>query len=200
MFVFLEIALELTGSQVPYAGRVKVRYQGVWGTFCADEWQHEITEVICRQLGFDGVELDITLNNLDEYSPPKVYDVGPGPVWFRSSGCKGHEKHLSECDLTEDRYCIEDNVELICKMDNVSVNGKRFRFVRMCCDIKERSTSEQQSPWEKVVETVVYIYGSRSTLRVNRLVPDRNTMISLDSVLRSAHKPRSHVFRIFTAK
>lgn len=137
-FCFTEIALELTGSLVPYAGRVKVRYQGVWGTFCSDEWQHEIAEVICRQLGFDGVELDLTLNNLDEYSRPKIYDVGPGPVWFRSSGCKGHEKNLSECDLTEDRYCLDDNVELICKMENVSVNGKRFQFVRMCCNVKER--------------------------------------------------------------
>lgn len=123
-----EIALELTGSQVPYAGRVKVRYQGVWGTFCSDEWQHEIAEVICRQLGFDGVELDLTLNNIDEYNRPKIYDVGPGPVWFRSSGCKGHEKNLSECDLTEDRYCLEDNVELICKMENVSVNEFAVRL------------------------------------------------------------------------
>ena len=136
-FFFSEIALQLTGSEVPYAGRVKIRYQGVWGTLCADDWKHEIAEVMCRQLGYEGVELDLTLYNEREYDAANLYDVGPGPVWFSSEGCSGHEKTLSECNLREDRHCSNDNVELICKMENVSVKGKRLQSVKfVCCDSK----------------------------------------------------------------
>ncbi|KAJ7374471.1 hypothetical protein OS493_007578 [Desmophyllum pertusum] len=50
-----EIAVQLSGSEVPYAGRVKVRYQGVWGTLCGYDWKHETAEVLCRHLGYKGV-------------------------------------------------------------------------------------------------------------------------------------------------
>lgn len=82
--------------------------------------------MLCRQLGYEGVELDFTLYNADEYLPREVYDVVLGPVWFNSDGCSGHEKTLSECNLRQERFCSNDNVELVCKVENVSVNGKRF--------------------------------------------------------------------------
>lgn len=111
---------------MPYAGRVKVSYNGVWGTLCEYDWKLETAEVLCRQLGYEDVELDLTLYNADDYLPNEVYDVGPGPVWFNSDGCSGHEKTLSECNLRQESYCSGDNVELICKVDNVSVNGMHF--------------------------------------------------------------------------
>lgn len=70
--------------------------------------------------------MDLILNNIDEYNWFKIYDVGLGLVWFCSFGCKGYEKNLFECDFIEDRYCLDDNVEFICKMENVFVNGKWF--------------------------------------------------------------------------
>jgi len=126
VFFHSEIAVQLRGSEAPYAGRVKVRYQGVWGTLCANDWKLETAEVLCRQLGYQDVELDFTLYNADEYLPMEVYDEVLGPVWFNSDGCSGHEKTLSECNLRQERFCSNDNVELICKVANVSVNGKRF--------------------------------------------------------------------------
>ncbi|KAJ7374462.1 hypothetical protein OS493_007568 [Desmophyllum pertusum] len=115
-----EIAVQLSGSEVPYAGRVKVRYQGVWGTLCGDDWKLATAEVLCRHLGYKGVEL-VDLN--------EVYDsVGPGPVWFNGDGCSGHEKTFSECNLRQERYCSEDNVELSCKVENVSFNEFSVRL------------------------------------------------------------------------
>lgn len=126
--------MQLSGSEVPYAGRIKVRYQGVWGTLCGNDWKLETAEVLCRQLGYEGVELDFTLYNADEYLPREVYDVVLGPVWFNSDGCSGHEKTLSECNLRQERFCSNDNVELICKVENVSVNGKRFDLLSKSID------------------------------------------------------------------
>ncbi|KAJ7374474.1 Neurotrypsin [Desmophyllum pertusum] len=126
-----EITVQLSGSEVPYAGRVKVRYQGVWGTLCGDDWKHHQTaEVLCRHLGYKGVELDFTLYNQREYFVNEVYDsAGPGPVWFNGDGCSGHEKTLSECNLRQERHCLsDDNLELICKVENVSANEFSVRL------------------------------------------------------------------------
>ena len=122
--------MELSGSEVPYAGRVKVRYQGVWGTLCENDWKTETAEVLCRQLGYKGVELDLTAHNEPWYSPRAIYDVNPGPVWFNGDGCNGREKTLSECQLQLEVYCNSDNVQLICKVENTSVNGERFEAAR----------------------------------------------------------------------
>lgn len=116
--------MRLRGSEVAYAGRVKVRYQGVWGTLCEDDWKPETAEVLCRQLGYKGVELDLTAHNERWYSPMALYDVVLGPVWFTGDGCNGREKNLSECHLQQELYCVGDNVQLICKVENASVNGE----------------------------------------------------------------------------
>lgn len=122
--------MELSGSEVPYAGRVKVRYQGVWGTLCENDWKTETAEVLCRQLGYKGVELDLTAHNERWYVPMAVYDVNRGPVWFNGDGCNGREKTLSECQLRQEVYCDSDNVQLICKVENTSVNGECFEAAR----------------------------------------------------------------------
>ena len=38
-FFMTEISVRLSGSEAPYAGRIKVRYQGVWGTLCEEDWK-----------------------------------------------------------------------------------------------------------------------------------------------------------------
>ena len=114
--------MQLSGSEVPYAGRIKVRYRGVWGTLCEHDWKTETAEVLCRQLGYKGVELDFVVHNDRWYSPMDVYDVVRGPVWFNSDGCNGDEKTLSECNLQQEPYCGSDNTQLVCKVENSSVN------------------------------------------------------------------------------
>lgn len=120
----IEIMVRLSGSEVPYAGRVKVRYQGVWGTLCASEWKTETAEVLCRQLGYKGVEVDFTVHNKYWYLPLDIYDAVRGPVWFNGDGCNGRERTLSECQLRQEPHCGQDDPQLICKVENSSVDGE----------------------------------------------------------------------------
>lgn len=118
-----EIAVELRGSDVSYAGQVKVRYQGVWGTLCGIDWKTETATVICRQLGFKGVELDFLVHNRYSYGATIIYDANPGPVWFNGGGCSGHERTLGECQLWQEKHCgLSDEVAIICQEEDISVN------------------------------------------------------------------------------
>ena len=134
-----EIAVELRGSDVSYAGQVKVRYQGVWGTLCGIDWKTETATVICRQLGFKGVELDFLVHNRYKYGATIIYDANPGPVWFNGGGCSGHERTLGECQLWQEKHCgLSDEVAIICQEEDISINGK---------SLKSASLSETRLIW-----------------------------------------------------
>ena len=43
--------VRLAGSENSYEGRVEIRYSGVWGTICDEEWDSADATVVCRMLG-----------------------------------------------------------------------------------------------------------------------------------------------------
>lgn len=43
--------IRLSGSEIPYVGRVELCYNGEWGTVCDDEWDVADGQVACRQIG-----------------------------------------------------------------------------------------------------------------------------------------------------
>jgi len=45
-------AVRLTGSDVPYEGRLEVYYNGLWGTVCDDDFDDVDATVACYSLGF----------------------------------------------------------------------------------------------------------------------------------------------------
>ena len=51
------IKVRLDGGNQPYAGRVMVYYANTWGGICDNGWSKKNAEVICRQLGYQGVVL-----------------------------------------------------------------------------------------------------------------------------------------------
>ncbi|KAL9984310.1 hypothetical protein ACROYT_G006586 [Oculina patagonica] len=92
--------MRLSGSPFPHAGRVELRFKGVWGTIGSssdfhdlfDSWYTDpkVTRVICRQLNFvDGILA----------TRWSVFGRGTGPQWLYSNRlyCRENETNLLNC-------------------------------------------------------------------------------------------------------
>ncbi|XP_013376979.1 PREDICTED: macrophage scavenger receptor types I and II isoform X2 [Chinchilla lanigera] len=53
---FLSKTVRLVGGSKPHEGRVEVFHEGQWGTICDDHWEIRAGSVICRSLGYKGVQ------------------------------------------------------------------------------------------------------------------------------------------------
>ena len=69
-------------------GRVEVYYDGVWGTVCDDSWNSQDGDVVCKQLGFEGVE---------RIHYRAFYGEGTGPIWIDQIHCEPHHQSILEC-------------------------------------------------------------------------------------------------------
>ena len=119
--------LRLSGSPVPYAGRVELRIKGIWGTIFQGHYWHSdtlgpgATRVICRQLGFSDAVISAG------YS---VYGPGVGPVWLRSNhlrGCLGHEKNILNCSNISPHFTTsvhQGDASVVCKPNTSYTSGK----------------------------------------------------------------------------
>ena len=114
---------------MPYAGRVEVRYAGVWGVICPRRMDGTVFNVICQQLGFEGVMGDESLYEHYEYPRRKLRlygDNAKGPVWLSKVYCSGNESNLSQCKIDspgEVLWCIHSEaLELMCRPKNFTIS------------------------------------------------------------------------------
>ncbi|KAK3719581.1 hypothetical protein QZH41_019021, partial [Actinostola sp. cb2023] len=103
------VQVRLAGGRSPNSGRVEVRYHGAWGTVCNNGWDTNDADVVCRMLGYTGVQKYRT----SDFNPVK------GIIWFRYLACTGTEMSIADCSHGGwgDPGCVHsEDVGVTCKM------------------------------------------------------------------------------------
>ncbi|XP_071499294.1 uncharacterized protein [Diadema antillarum] len=121
-FYFCPVALDsvdydvrLTGTDVPWAGRVEVFLDGSWGTICYDgRWGSNEAEAVCRQLGYPHGSATVDL---------PYYGASTEPVHATSVVCPPDSDGLGSCDFTRGTTCDTELSSLVHCNVNVRLIG-----------------------------------------------------------------------------
>lgn len=77
------VMVRLVNGSGPHEGRVEVYHERRWGTVCDDGWDKKDGDVVCRMLGFRGVEEVYRTARFGQGKPPG--GKGPGASAQESS-------------------------------------------------------------------------------------------------------------------
>ncbi|XP_033754410.1 neurotrypsin-like [Pecten maximus] len=83
--------LRLVDGPSKLEGRLEVYHNGQWGVVCNRRVDKDIATVVCRQLGFSG----------GFHAGANAYGYGHNPVWMDNVRCRGGEKKLTRCRLSQ---------------------------------------------------------------------------------------------------
>ncbi|XP_030239472.1 uncharacterized protein LOC108651696 isoform X5 [Drosophila navojoa] len=81
------IEYRLEGGRSSLEGRLEVKYHGVWGSVCDDDFNVRAAQVACNSLGYYG-EAKIEKN---------IFGPGSGPIWLDQVMCLGNETSIDLC-------------------------------------------------------------------------------------------------------
>ncbi|XP_022354494.1 macrophage scavenger receptor types I and II isoform X1 [Enhydra lutris kenyoni] len=84
--------VRLVGGRGPHEGRVEIFHSGQWGTVCDDHWELRGGLVICRSLGYQGVQ---TVHKGARFGQ------GTGPIWLNEVFCFGRESSIEDCKISQ---------------------------------------------------------------------------------------------------
>ncbi|KAK2725709.1 hypothetical protein QYM36_000264 [Artemia franciscana] len=83
-----EVIVRLMDGPDFTSGRVEVRYRGIWGTICDDDFGPEEAKVVCWMLGFNGTASAVREGG---------FGPGKGPIWLDEMRCGGNESNILSC-------------------------------------------------------------------------------------------------------
>jgi deleted-in-malignant-brain-tumors protein 1 len=87
------ISVQLNPAKSTHIGVVEVRYEGTWGTICEGQWNPNVANVICHQLGYaDSVSYSTAASE-------QLSINSSAPRWSMEADCNGAEKSIDECLL-----------------------------------------------------------------------------------------------------
>ncbi|XP_003797724.1 macrophage scavenger receptor types I and II isoform X1 [Otolemur garnettii] len=84
--------IRLVGGSGPHEGRVEILHNGQWGTICDDRWEIREGQVVCRSLGYPGVQ---------SVHKGAHFGQGTGPIWLNEVLCFGRESSIEECKIRQ---------------------------------------------------------------------------------------------------
>ncbi|XP_049487654.1 macrophage scavenger receptor types I and II isoform X1 [Panthera uncia] len=84
--------VRLVGGSGPHEGRVEIFHSGHWGTVCDDHWELRGGQVVCRSLGYQGVQA---------VHKGAYFGQGTGPIWLNEVFCFGRESSIEECKIKQ---------------------------------------------------------------------------------------------------
>jgi cysteine-rich repeat protein len=112
--------VRLAGGQDALRGRVEVFLDGVWGSVCDDSFDLVDARVVCRQLGFAGVESVIS-----------NFGGGIDPINMDDVDCTGDEDRLVDCQylgVGQDNCGHIEDVGIVCSLEDVNGGCVDDRF------------------------------------------------------------------------
>ena len=118
--------VRLVGGSGPHEGRVEIYHLGQWGTVCNDFWDFKDGLVVCRQLGYPG------LDNVMDASTKFEIGTTSTPIILDNVQCNGTEERLIDCNhagaLTHNCGHSED-VAVVCNTEGKTL----FIFIECDC-------------------------------------------------------------------
>lgn len=93
-----ESPVRLTGTSVPFEGRLEIFHLNRWGTVCSDGFNKQAAQVVCSMLGYPS----------DTPVIKQTTSVGSAttnssmPIWMDHVQCQGNETSLDQC--SHDRW------------------------------------------------------------------------------------------------
>ena len=89
--VYVDYTVQLVGGTSSSEGRVELIKSGQYNTICLDNWDQNLANVVCRQLGFTLLAEEAFLNF------GAVFGQGTGPILEEELSCTGTEDFVVHC-------------------------------------------------------------------------------------------------------
>ena len=91
--VYTDYSVRLVDGTASNEGRVEVVKSGQYSTICLDQWDQNLADVVCHQLGFTLLAEEAFLNF------GAVFGEGTGPILDEDLVCSGSEEFVSHCSI-----------------------------------------------------------------------------------------------------